>query len=422
MLMVVLCGVSKEALAQNTDPANMKGMVLVGYQGWFRCPGDGSPGNSWSHWSKGIPTPATMSIDLYPDVSELDPKSVCKLPAATIGGKPGFVFSSFPKETAETHFAWMQTYGIDGVLLQRFINSIPGQRKEGDVVLKNVRAAAEDHGRVFAIEYDLSGAHLDTVLPQLQADWEYMGDSGILDSKAYLRLGTRPVVSLWGLGFGDSHHVGDPQLALRIIQWFQQQQHAIVIGGTPSGWGSLSGDSSKDPEWAKVYAALDIVQPWTVGRYGNLDGADQWKSSHLVPDMKLTGKNRQLYMPVIFPGFSWHNLKPESPANQIPRLGGIFFWKQAYNAKVAGAPMVKIAMFDEVNEATAILKAVSEPDQAPQPGYWLTLGADGDHLPNDWYLQIAQEVSKMFRGQIAPASKLPLKKKTAETGRDTGTK
>jgi hypothetical protein len=45
--------------------------------------------------------------------------------------------------------------------------------------------------------------------------------------------------------------------------------------------------------------------------------------------------------------------------------------------------MVKIAMFDEVNEATAILKAVSEPDQAPQPGYWLTLGADGDHLPND---------------------------------------
>jgi hypothetical protein len=421
LLMVVFCGVSKDALAQKVDTANMKGLVLVGYQGWFRCPGDGSPGNSWSHWSKGIPTPATMSIDLYPDVSELDPNSLCKLPGATIGGKPGYVFSSFPKETAETHFAWMQTYGIDGVLLQRFVNSIPGQRKEGDVVLKNVRAAAEDHDRVFAIEYDLSGAHPDTVLEQLQADWQYMNDSCILDSKAYLRLGGRPVVSIWGLGFG-TNHIGDPQLGFRIIRWFQEQAHVVVMGGTPSGWGSLSGDSSKDPAWAKVYAALDIVQPWTIGRYGSLDSADQWKSSHLVPDVKLTQKNHQLYMPVIFPGFSWHNLKPESPANQIPRLSGAFLWKQAYNAKSAGASMVKIAMFDEVNEGTAILKAVSEPNQAPEPGYWLTLGADGDHLSTDWYLQVAQEISKMFRGQIAPASKLPLKKKTPETGLNTGTK
>jgi hypothetical protein len=46
----------------------------------------------------------------------------------------------------------MQTYGIDGALVQRFINSIPRSKKEGDVVLKNVRAAAENHNRVFAVE------------------------------------------------------------------------------------------------------------------------------------------------------------------------------------------------------------------------------------------------------------------------------
>jgi hypothetical protein len=76
-----------------------------------------------------------------------------------------------------------------------------------------------------------------------------------------------------------------------------------------------------------------------------------------VPDIALTRKNHQRYMPVIFPGFSWHNLKPE---NQIPRLGGEFLWRQAYNARKSGASIIKIAMFDEVNEGTAILKAARQ--------------------------------------------------------------
>jgi hypothetical protein len=50
---------------------DMQAKILVGYQGWFRCPGDGSPRNSWSHWSQGVPSPETLSIDLYPDVREL---------------------------------------------------------------------------------------------------------------------------------------------------------------------------------------------------------------------------------------------------------------------------------------------------------------------------------------------------------------
>jgi hypothetical protein len=406
-LLSIAC--APHAYSQKTASADLRGTVLVGYQGWFRCPGDGSPGNGWSHWSKGTPTADTMSIDLYPDTAELDSKSRCQLAAATIDGKPAYVFSSFPKETTEKHFQWMQTYGIDGALVQRFINSIPGSKKEGDAVLKNVRAAAEDHKRVFGVEYDLSGAHADTVFQQLQDDWKYMEKLGILSSKAYLQLNGRPVVSVWGLGFGDGHHVVDPVLALQIIQWFKEEGHAAVIGGVPAGWGSLSVDSTADPRWAKVYAAFDVVQPWTVGRYGNLDGVDRWKSSHLMPDLELTEKNHQLYMPVIFPGFSWHNLNHTSPENQIPRLGGEFLWKQAYNARTAGAPMLKIAMFDEVNEGTAIFKAVSLSDEAPKPGYWLTLDADGRKLPNDWYLRIAQEVARMFHGEIKPTSTLPIK-------------
>ena len=385
------------------------GLVLVGYQGWFRCPGDGSPQDAWARWSKGAPAPSTMVVDLYPDTSELDKTSLCKLPMANINGKPAYVFSSFPYNTTDKHFEWMQTYGIDGALLQRFINHIPEQRAEGDRVLKNVRAAAEKHGRVFAVEYDLSGAHPDLVFAQLQADWEYISDElKVPSSSAYLRLNGKPVVSIWGLGFSDGNHISDPQLARKIIEWFRNTEHVTVMGGVPAGWGSLSSDSLQGPEWKKIYAELDVVQPWTVGRYKTPQAADQWKSSHLQPDEAQAQANHQLYMPVIFPGFSWHNLNQASPENQIPRLGGKFLWQQAYNARIAGARLVKIAMFDEVNEGTAIFKAVPHRDQAPQPGYWLTLDADGDSLPSDWYLRVAKAVSSMFHGEIQPTANLPI--------------
>ena len=154
--------------------SDLRGKVLVGYQGWFRCPADGSPKDAWSHWSKGAPTPETMSVDLYPDTSELKAAARCLLPGVTVGGKPAYVFSSFPKDTVEKHFEWMRSYEIDGALLQRFINSIAPQQAEGDTVLKNVRSGAEANGRVFAVEYDLSGAHPQTALQELQEDWKYL--------------------------------------------------------------------------------------------------------------------------------------------------------------------------------------------------------------------------------------------------------
>lgn len=408
MLTTILLSSASYAELSQQQCGSAAGFVLVGYQGWFRCPGDGSPANGWSHWSNGEPTPDTMAVDLYPDTSELAPDSRCKLPATTIDGKPAYVFSSFRKDTVETHFAWMQQYGIDGALAQRFINSIPGLQRENDTVLRNIRSAAEDHGRVFAVEYDLSGAHPDTVLQQLQDDWAYLNRAGFIGNKAYLRLNDKPVVSIWGLGFGDGHHIGDPILASKIIHWFHNQGVA-VMGGTPAGWGSLSADSTHDPRWAAIYAQLDIVQPWTIGRYQSMDAANRWKTTHLKPNIALAEKNHQLYMPVIFPGFSWHNLKPKSPKNQIPRLGGEFLWRQAYNARTVGTCMVKIAMFDEVNEGTAILMAVSRRDDAPKPGYWLTLDADGKRLPSDWYLQVATQIKRLFDGNAAPSRKLPIK-------------
>jgi hypothetical protein len=68
------------------------------------------------------------------------------------------------------------------------------------------------------------------------------------------------------------------------------------------------------------------------------------------------------YLPVVFPGFSWNNLKKNpKDFNSIPRLGGKFLWEQYVQAKKIGATMIYQAMFDEVNEGTAIFKCTNTP-------------------------------------------------------------
>ena len=64
-----------------------------------------------------------------------------------------------------------------------------------------------------------------------------------------------------------------------------------------------------------------------------------------------------LYLPVIYPGFSWDNLQQQPPGtSQISRLGGDFLWRQFYDAANLGLDMAFVAMFDEVDEGTAIFK------------------------------------------------------------------
>ncbi|WP_431258534.1 hypothetical protein ACQ86G_29255 [Roseateles chitinivorans] len=400
------------AQAQTVDASTLDGKVIVGYQGWFRCPGDGSPGNNWSHWSNGQPSASTLAIDAYPELSGMSKASLCAVPGMTVQGRQANLFSSYPKETAETHFQWMRSYGIDGALLQRFVSDIPWLRSEKDVVLQNLKAAAEKNGRVFAVEYDLSldyrSASEDEVLSKLKEDWIYLvNEIKLTSSSAYLRHKGKPVVSVWGLGFGDSNHVSKPALGRKIIDWFKNQAQVTVMGGVPGGWHTGGRSSSDDPGWPAVYEMLDVVQPWTVGSFGNLAEADNWKSQVIQADMVKTKSNGQSYLPVIFPGFSWHNLMKNAPQNQIPRNAGEFLWRQAFNARAAGAVAVKIAMFDEVNESTAIFKVASQRALAPDQGYWLTLDADGKSLPSDYYLRLAYEINRVFSGRAANSSSIP---------------
>ena len=206
------------------------------------------------------------------------------------------------------------------------------------------------------------------------------------------------------MGFSEARNVPrDPETALRIVKWFQAEappeQRVTYMGGVPARWRTLTKDSMKEPGWQEVYACMDVVQPWTVGRYTNAASADQWRQEIIEPDLARTQERRQLYMPVVFPGFSWANLKPDTKPNRIPRNGGRFLWTQAWNARQAGARMLKIAMFDEVNESTAVFKLAAKRQDAPEQGFWLTLDADGEDLPSDWYLKLSGEITKRFHGE-----------------------
>jgi len=396
-------GIALEFLFSKVDSSTLDRKVLFGYQGWFDC------GANWSHWARGVPSAESLVIDMYPDLKDFDPGDLCAVPGMTIGGKPAYLFSARNPRVVRKHFEWMEEFGLDGVLVQRFIAETPRKRAEGDVVLKNIMAAAAETGRAFAIEYDISGGKDDNVAQQLQDDWKYLVDTlKVTAHPNYLHHNRKPVVSVWGMGLSDldKHPPSDPAKAAAIVRWFQSQG-VTYIGGTPARWRTLKADAAPAPGWADYYHSLDVVQPWTIGRYRNAQQVDEWRRNELAPDLADLRQHHQLYMPVIFPGFSWHNLNRTAPENAIPRNGGEFFWEQAYNARAAGATMLKIAMFDEVNESTAMFKVASRRSDAPQQGFWLTLDADGRELPSDWYLRLAREITRMFHGERPLTSDMP---------------
>ncbi|MBI5508756.1 MAG: DUF4214 domain-containing protein [Deltaproteobacteria bacterium] len=394
---------------------SMNGKMMMGYQGWFGCPGDGSRVNNWVHWFQGRASPSTPTVDLWPEMSELDADERCNTGFTKPDGSAAPLYSAYRQKTVVRHFKWMQDYGIDGVLLQRFTGEL-GNAALFDFrnkVAANVRAGAEAHGRVFALMYDVSGASESSLVDVVKRDWAYMVNTlRITESSRYLRHNGKPVLAIWGLGFND--RVGTPDQARAIIDHFQRSapgaEQVTLLGGVPLHWRSLGGASKTDPAWAAIYRSFDIISPWAVGAFGDDAGADSYKRT-ISADLAEARNNGRDYMPVIFPGFSWHNLMrvrgEDSPYNLIPRRGGRFYWRQAYNAIAAGSKMLFGAMFDEVDEGTAMLKVAATTAATPVQASFLPLDVDGEAVPSDWYLRLAGEATKMLRGERPLGSSLP---------------
>ena len=380
---------------RGVDTSTLTGKVMCGYQGWFACEGDGGEiGNQ--HWTKhrGPLAPGNAKIDLWPDVSELGAEERFSTGFQLADGKPAEVFSSSKLPTVSRHFQWMREYGIDGAFVQRFIASLRGASalRHNNVVLANCREGANRNGRAYAVMYDLSGLGAGRIR-EVMDDWTALrARMHIGDDPAYLRHRGKPLVAVWGFGFNDGRQYTVAEC--RELVEFLKNDGCSVMLGVPTGWRALDRDSVRDPALHEVIKLADVVSPWTVGRYRNPAEAARHAEKMIVPDLAWCAEQKLDYLPVVFPGFSWWNMYGKEQ-NGIPRLKGDFLWSQFVAAKRAGAEMIYVAMFDEVDEGTAIFKCTND---VPPDGESKFITYEG--LPPDFYLKLTGAGAKMLRGEL----------------------
>jgi hypothetical protein len=395
---------------RGVDRSTLAGKVMCGYQGWFTTPTDGS-GRGWRHYAaRGRFEPGSCTIDLWPDVSELDADEKYPTPFRHRNGQIAHVFSSRQRKTVLRHFQWMRQYGIDGVFVQRFgVETIqPLDLRHVNTVLAHCREGANRSGHCYAVMYDLSGLPEGGIRHVIE-DWKLLVSRMRLGQDrrdaAYLRHRGRPVVAVWGIGFNDGRKYTLAECA-RLVEFLKNDRRYggyTVLLGVPTGWRTLDLDSVKDPVLHRIIGQADIVSPWTVGRYRTLAEVEQHARQRWQKDLAWCQARKKDYLPVVFPGFSWHNLRPAAPLDQIPRLKGRFLWKQFVEASRIGASMIYQAMFDEMDEGTAIFKCTNEPPVGKSP--FLTF----EGLPTDHYLWLAGQGGKLLRGEVKVTEGLPMR-------------
>ena len=379
---------------------SIKNLVMAGYQGWFNTPEDGA-GLGWKHFEKEKEfKPGKCTIDLWPDVSEYEKtyETAFKLPDET----PAKVFSSYDASTTDLHFKWMKQYGIDGVFMQRFVVSIRNQKGKDNYnkILNNAVLSAEKYDRAICLMYDLSGmeAGEEDILIR---DWKELCEKYKLVSRNnnhYVYHHGKPLVAVWGIGFNDRRKYGYEQVK-KIIDFLKSEGCSILVG-VPTHWRTLTIDAVSDTRLLELIKQADIVHPWLVGRFDNNTYEPYRKS--IEEDIKWCKAKGKDYMPVLFPGFSWHNMKKDAPQNMIPRLGGRFFWKQVKGAVDAGAESLYLAMFDEIDEGTAFFKCTNTPPVGECP--FITYEGEAP----DHYLWLAGEAAKYLRGELR-SSRMPVR-------------
>ena len=371
-----------------------KGLVMAGYQGWFSTPEDGGQ-RGWYHYrgSDGF-KPGSASIDLWPDVSEYT--KTYESPFTFEDGSNAKLFSSRDASTVDTHFRWMQEYGLDGVFMQRFVSEIkrPLSKAHLDTVLRNAMISAQRWGRAISIMYDLSGMHPGDEQLVLNDIQELAKHYDIFNHKkcpSYLYHNGKPLIAVWGVGFSDGREYSLDNCN-SIIDGLKKLGFSIMIG-VPTHWRELSQDAINDSRLHQIIRKCDIVMPWFVGRY-NESTFESFKSL-ISSDIKWARENNIDYAPLCYPGFSWHNMHyPNKDLTEVPRNKGAFFSKQLDFCLNSGAKMLYIAMFDEIDEGTAIFK-ISHRVPVPTEGSRFVPLEDG--LDSGYYMHLAGEAARRLK-------------------------
>jgi len=384
------------------DPSTLDGKVLCGYQGWFSAEGDGS-GRGWAHWTKNRSKPfdaANTKVDLWPDLNDCGADEKYATALLHSDGRKAEVFSSFRKATVLRHVQWMRDYGIDGAFVQRFIVDLkdPREARHFNTVLASFREGANRNGRAYAVMYDLTGLKAGR-MAEVENDWKTLRSRmRITEDPAYLLHRGKPVVAVWGIGFSDKRDYTLEECG-RLVD-FLKADGCTVLLGIPTYWRDQARDASPDPALHDLLKRADILSPWTVGRFGKPQDVASHTENLVKPDLAWCRDAKLDYLPVVFPGFSWHHMHA-GKLDQIPRLRGRFYWAQWLALRKAEATMAYVAMFDEVDEATAIFKCAG--DVPAIDGGLVSY----EGLPADFYLKLTGSGWKLLRGEIPPTDEPP---------------
>jgi hypothetical protein len=240
---------------------------------------------------------------------------------------------------------WMQENSIDGILVQRFYGDIDDP--SFIQLLSQIRISAEKYGRTFAVEYDLSqveSSDFADVVPRLLNDYSTVV-APLVSSPSYLQHQGRPVLELWGFG------INKPQLSAAdcgtIFHALRSANpNPYVIMGVQQAWRS---EAQANPDYFSVYIQADVIQPWTVGAYGN-DNYQGFYTGTTVPDKALTDDMGINYSPVIWPGGSDRNRQGNPSIPFGDRVNGTFYEAQLQNVLDLKPMFIFGAMFDEFPE------------------------------------------------------------------------
>ena len=423
ILTVLLCFpiLAQDSVKEPMYPS-YKGLIMAGYQGWFRADGD-EAGNGWGHYGRGNTFDAkNNTIDFWPDVSEYQKtyKTAFKYP----DGSRAEVFSSLDESTTDLHFQWMKEYGVDGVFMQRFFGVTRGgeRRMQQDKILANAFKASQTYDRAIAVMYDLSGLRPgEDDCSSVIEDWKHLVDDlkvkDFGDKQTYLHHRGKPLVTIWGVGFPDRpYNIREIGLN-RLIDFLKNDPvygGCSVMLGVPTYFRELNKDCLNDPYLHELISSADIVLPWMVQRFTPLvhKPLDHLRD-HVIEDIKWCREKGVDYVPIAYPGFSWRNLSLANPDlarytayGAIPRMGGQFFWDQMLTMVNAGAEMIYVAMFDEIDEGTAIFKISDNPPNSDDAHF-----VDNDGMPSDHYLFLTGEAAKMLRKERATSKEMPVRHK-----------
>lgn len=127
-----------------------------------------------------------------------------------------------------------------------------------------VQASAEKYGRVFAVEYDLSGGNSSVASVTNKIIPDYVNNiKKYTQSPAYVHQDGKPVVMAFGFGVaGRDLSASDAFNLVRDLQ----AEPAYIILGTTNNWAA---DVRNNNGLVNTYKQADAISPWTIGAYND---------------------------------------------------------------------------------------------------------------------------------------------------------